>query len=310
MKDRFSLLTWMPLTCAAMLLCCMLFVGLDAAARDYDVYILAGQSNMDGRGNTADLDKPFAAPQTGTLIYYTNPANPDKERETKVSSGWTELAPGYSIGPGAREKGLRSKTFGPEVSFASAIAKAVPSDNPIAIIKIARGGTNLHTDWAPDGYMYKALLAEIRVAMNLLEADGRHTATIRGVVWHQGESDAGHERKHPGSYRDNLGELIVNIRKALKDDDLPFVIGELAQTKPKAFREMQRKIAADNKHVGFTSSAGLGVIGGPKNDQTHFNADAQITFGKRYAQTLATLVPKASSLGFLDNQTVCLSRKR
>lgn len=295
---------------AVLFICCLLLVGFDSAARDYDVYILAGQSNMDGRGNAADLEKPFAAPQAGTLIYYTNPANPGKKGEAKVSSGWTELAPGYSIGPGARDKGLRSMTFGPEVSFASAIAKAVPSDNPIAIIKIARGGTNLHTDWSPDGYMYKAFLAEVRAATKSLAGNGRHTATIRGVVWHQGESDAGHERKHPGSYQDNLEELIANIRKALKDDDLPFVIGELAQTKPKAFREMQRKIATDNERVGFTSSTGLGVIGGPKNDQTHFNAGAQITFGKRYAQTLATLVPRTSSLGFLDSQTVCLPRKR
>jgi iduronate 2-sulfatase len=260
-------------------------VSSSAAALEYDIYIAAGQSNMDGRGQVNDLDGVFAQPQAGTLIYYTNPADPDKAGEQEISSGWQTLAPGFSIPPGGRGDGLPAATFGPEVSFALEISEVTGTDRPIAIIKVSKGGTSLNADWSPTGFMYQSLLTEVEAATTAL-AEGGHTGTIRGMIWHQGESDG----SRVDTYQAMLEELIGNVRTAFDNDALPFVIGELSPDKPASFRAMQRKIADENENVFFASSGGLNAP-----DETHFDAASQIEMGKRFAQALAPQTPEPST---------------
>lgn len=260
------------------LLLLSLFVG-SAHAADYDVYIMAGQSNMDGRGDVADLSEPFASEQVGTLIYYTNPANPSKKGEKKKdSSGWQTLKPGYSVPPGARGKELTSHTFGPELSFAYAMGKA--QNRPVAIIKITRGGTNLRSDWSPKGFMYLAMLDEVKQAMQAM-ADRGDSGVLRGMLWHQGESDASKSE----TYQKNLEMLIANSREAFAVPDLPFLIGELAPTKPASFRALQKAIAEENDNVFFVSSKDLETT-----DRTHFDTASQIKMGQRFAEVMAKIM--------------------
>lgn len=260
-------------------------VSSNAAASEYDIYIAAGQSNMDGRGDSADLTGPLASPQAGTLIHYSNPADPTESGEALITSGWQTLAPGFSIPPGTRGGGLLSGTFGSEVSFAGAISQATSTPNPIAIIKVSRGGTNLRSDWSPTGFMYTALLAQVDTALLELNNNG-DTGTIRGMIWHQGESDTG----DAANYQVNLEELIANVRSEFGNDQLGFVIGELAQEKPQSFRDLQSDIAANNAGVGFANSAGLTTT-----DGTHFDAASQVVLGERFAQAMAPLVPEPAT---------------
>jgi len=286
MNDFFSLLKRTGLNRAALLFCCVLFIGFDAAADDYDVYILAGQSNMDGRADAAELSAPLAASQKGVWIYYVNPGNPAKKNDTdKTSSGWQALSPGYSVPPSTRGKKLPSKAFGPEVSFGYAMhqtngnanANANGKANAIAIIKITRGGTNLRSDWSPTGFMYKSLIAQVNDAMAALKKDG-HKGVIRGMLWHQGESDS----RRLDAYQAELETLIANVRKAFGQPKLPFLIGELAPTKPAPFRRLQQKIADDNDFVSLVSSKSLKTKEG-----THFDTDSQVELGKRFAAAMA-----------------------
>lgn len=259
--------------------------AFNASALDYDIYIASGQSNMDGRGDSGDLAGPLSLPQPGTLIYYANPADPEASGESDINSGWQALGPGFSIPPGTRSAGLLSDAFGPEVSFASAIGPATGTANPIAIIKVSRGGTNLRSDWSPTGFMYTGLLSQVDAALLELNNNG-DTGTIRGMIWHQGESDTSRE----STYQANLEELIANVRNEFGNDQLGFVIGELAQEKPESFRTLQSVIAASNTGVGFASSAGLNTT-----DGTHFDAASQVVLGERFAQAMAPLVPEPAS---------------
>jgi iduronate 2-sulfatase len=257
----------------------LLLVCNDSHAAAYDVYIFAGQSNMDGRGDVKELPTPIASEQPGVLIYYVNPANPSKRgEEHHTSSGWQTLRPGYSVPPGARSKALPSGTFGPELSFAYAMQKATQRKNPVAIIKITRGGTNLRSDWSPDGFMYKAMVSEVQKALEAMKARG-DSGTLCAMLWHQGESDAG----KPEQYQSRLELLIADVRGALGRDDLPFLIGELAPTKPAGFRKLQQAIAEENDHVEFVSSEGLKT-----SDGTHFDSASQVTLGKRFCAVMLT----------------------
>ena len=275
------------------------------AQQNFDVYIAAGQSNLDGRGDVSDLTgelASFAAPQTGTLIYFNNPPEPDPNDtldQAVTTNGFVTLEPGYSVAPGQfdREIGdvisLPSETFGPEVSFGSAIAAEVGSTNPVAIIKVSRGGTNLDIDWrAADptdpndegGPLYAELLDTITAATAELTADGS-TFTIRGFIWHQGESDSGSSGRRD-RYEQNFSNLMAGVRAHVGEPDLPFVIGELAQSRTSSsnpeFIALQAQIAS-NLEIGFVSSVGLTtpLSTGDGTDGTHFDAAGQIGLGLR-----------------------------
>src|SRR4051812_46273533 len=102
-------------------------VATDAArAEHYEVFILAGQSNMDGRGDarslTGDLQK-YAEPLKDVSVVYNN-------AEKVLAAAPQPLAPGYSVPPGKADRELEKdparKTFGPEVGFGHAIHDAMP----------------------------------------------------------------------------------------------------------------------------------------------------------------------------------------
>jgi len=157
------------------------FPSIAAAQQTIDVYIIAGQSNTDGRGPVSSLSEAqIASLQSDTIISYVNPGS-ERERANPTStppdldagtSGFTALvAGGFSVSSTSNR--MLSQTFGPELSFGASIAAATGSSNQIAIIKVSRGGTNLRNDWLfntnvdtgpdePEGFLYRALIERVR----------------------------------------------------------------------------------------------------------------------------------------------------
>lgn len=251
--------------------------------KHYDVYLIAGQSNADGRGTNSELTgslASFAGQQPGTRIYYVNPINQDPMNPT-WNSGWRTLEPGYSV---------ISTRFGIEVSLGKALAAKDPTRN-IAFIKVTQGGTNLHTQWDPHletgNFMWRTFANKVPEAMAALTANG-DTAEIHGMFWHQGESDG--NGSNP-TFRSDLVEFIAACRTLTAKPDLPFAIGELERDDVTPHyssgnpvgRNYQltamANIASDDPNTIVVSSAGLMT-----SDGTHFTSAAYITFGQRYAQ--------------------------
>ena len=132
------------------------------------VFIFAGQSNMVGSDSKVQDIKRFA-PFRGLEdeqphVRFTYCLG--RENKTR-SEGWVNLQPVNNI-------------VGPELSFARAVTRQI--DAPIAIIKVAAGGTHLGGDWNPDepiGFkMYplalqavRDALADLDTACRLLTAD-------------------------------------------------------------------------------------------------------------------------------------------
>ena len=275
-----------------------------AAQQTIDVYIVAGQSNADGRGDVSDLSAAqMASLENDTIISYLNPGS-ERERAVPTSNpndldvgtnGFTPLViGGFSVdGTSARQL---TPTFGPELSFGATIAEATGSNNQIAIIKVSRGGTNLRNDWRagasvdtgpdePVGFLYRALLEYVAASLAELEADGS-TAIVRGFVWHQGESDS----NNVSTYTDNFIALVEGVRAEF-GADIPFVLGELSRTRSNSvnFNNNLPNLAASAPGISFVSSEGLTT---PASDTTHFDADGQIELGQRYAAEFGTLAPE------------------
>ena len=232
-------------------------------AAQYDLYLLIGQSNMAGRGVVDDLgvsDKNISMlTQDGLWVPAADPLHFDK--------------PDYvGVGPG--------------LSFAKAMA-AQDKTRRIGLIPAAVGGSAIAA-WAPGGYHedtkthpYDAAIARTRLALK----DG----TLKGILWHQGESDS-HAEKAP-LYQGALITLVENLRHDLGAPDVPFIVGGLGDfrtdNKPGALAitAILKDAPFYIPDTGFVSASGLSHGG----DGVHFDTASARELGARYASKLTEM---------------------
>ncbi len=257
---------------------------------EYDVFVLAGQSNMDGRGAIKDLTGDlvsYAQPRNDLLIAYSNAGTRSKRILTDIVS----LAPGFSSPPidywraaGVEPFVLPAPTFGPELSFGPAFAKDLPGRR-IVLLKFSEGGTSLYQDWNPQEpkSLYHAMLEFVRTRLLMLSERG-HRAHLRGFLWHQGESD---EARPAGEYAVNLASFVQQLRHDLTAPALPVVIAEVCENGVRQqVRAGLRQVAASVPCVGFVPSDGLMTF----DNGTHLDAQSQILLGERFAEQMIRLV--------------------
>lgn len=212
--------------------------GSLTATTQVNVFILAGQSNMEGAGKING--DPTRNGGKGSLSHM---ASDDelKKRYAHLRDGegnWVKrddvmiwylgrkgkLAPGY---------GARPTTIGPELGFGHAIGDALSS--PALLIKTAWGGKSLAKDFRPPsskgvtGSYYLQMLKHVRDVLQDIEALfpelEDHEFKISGFAWHQGWND-GCSMPMTLEYENNLANLIRDIRRDLKANKLPFVIAD------------------------------------------------------------------------------------
>jgi iduronate 2-sulfatase len=271
-----------PILLAACLLTGLLNV---ARADHYDVFLLAGQSNMDGRGAVKDLQEdlaPYATTSSNVRIHFSAGG---LRRPLTVSDGLQPLAPGFSGTPGNKPGALPTQTFGPELSFGPAIAKALPGRR-ILLVKFAEGGTSLGVDWNPGAKdkLYENFIRFVRTTQDMLKANG-DTGAIRGMLWHQGEGDAG---MAPGKYQAALTEFISRVRTDLELPELPFIIGQVYDKPSRQSLIADQKATAQSvPFTGFAEADDLTTW----DAGTHFDAKSQIELGKRFAREMARFLP-------------------
>ncbi|MEZ6015352.1 MAG: sialate O-acetylesterase [Planctomycetota bacterium] len=134
--------------------CAALALAATASAQRLKVYVLAGQSNMQGHAKLSTLDYLADDPETAALLSKLR----DEHGEPRVIDDvWiayrTGDGDGEAFGPltagyGARRDVARSDDkLGPELTFGLRVAEA--HDGPVLLIKAAWGGRSLHTDFRP-----------------------------------------------------------------------------------------------------------------------------------------------------------------
>lgn len=225
----------------------------------FHLFLLAGQSNMAGRGDVSEQDREIhprvlSFNRDGEWIPAVDPLHWDK--------------PSAGVGLGR--------------SFAFQLGEADP-EITVGLIPAASGGSYISA-WAPGGYHdqtdshpYDEAIERARAAMK----DGE----LKAILWHQGESDA--EPEHAAVYKEKLRAVIAQFREDLQLPDLPFIIGQLGQFDGKPWNEYEvivdqahRELAEEMPNVAFVSAEGLT----PKDDMVHFDAASLREFGKRYAE--------------------------
>lgn len=252
------------------------------------VFIFAGQSNMVGSDSkVADVDRyaPFvgwAEAQEDVRFSYVI------GRETKKrSDGWVDLGP-------------IDGTVGPELSFARAVKERTGA--PVAIIKVAAGGTHLGGDWNPDepqGFeLYPLLLRTVRGSLALLD-EKRVRYRLEALVWHQGENDM-FEDAYRDVYGANLENFLGRLRADLGAPELPVFVGELCtktiwgmdnRGRMEAIARGQRSVAEADPRTTYVRTNHIAVeIGGEDGLHYHYGTLGQLEHGLEHASAYLSSV--------------------
>ncbi len=165
-----------------------------------DVYLLAGQSNMVGKGRADQLPEVLRVPHRTAKLF-------DHRLEENASTPQAQWQPLQPVQGG----------FGPELSFGHTVAAR--HDTPIAILKIARGGTGLFNDWRPldrddPAALTTQCVQHARQAFEQLRTQGL-APRLRGIVWYQGERDTRDTNPMPERYGEMLGTLMSAFSSTL-----------------------------------------------------------------------------------------------
>lgn len=243
-----------------------LFAGFHLQAQENNsgkvlVFILAGQSNMEGQGFIAADPKRNGG--KGSLEYLVkDTASQKRFAHLKTSDGaWKQREDVFISyldrkGPLTVGYGARNDRIGPELGFGRVMGDA--SSQQILLVKCAWGGKSLAVDFRPPsagkipyalgkktqeeieknpdlvGRYYRETLALVKAALadvrNLVPgSDGSYQ--ISGFAWHQGWNDR-IDDKFNAEYEKNMIHFIKDMRRDLKTPALPFVIGETGMTGP------------------------------------------------------------------------------
>ena len=225
------------------------------------VFILAGQSNMEGQG-VVDLDHPrYYNGGKGILNrVMANPKNAGRYAHLKDAEGkWTVrddvfvrfqnrsgvMAGGLTIGFTGYGSARERHHIGPELQIGHRLGDAIGA--PVLLIKTAWGGKSLHKDFRPPsaggvtGEYYKKMLTEAREGLANAETEFPPLAgkelEIAGFIWFQGWNDM-FNKEALAEYEVNLVHLIKDVRAEFNTPKLPVVIGELGNGGPQAGKNM------------------------------------------------------------------------
>ena len=143
----------MPCTMIAVVVGLMLGGALVSWAKPLKVFILAGQSNMQGHVNVSTFDSMADDPKTAPILNEMRgsdgtPRVCDRVWISSVGcagNGWSDVI--EQTGKLTAGFGASAEKIGPEFTFGIYLEKLL--GEPILIIKTAWGGRSLHTDFRP-----------------------------------------------------------------------------------------------------------------------------------------------------------------
>ncbi len=243
-----------------------------------DLWVLAGQSNMEGVGDLIDVSPPN--PRVMLL------GMDDRWEQAEEPLHWLVDSPDPVHSGDAKTRAERSaqthktrtKGAGLGLPFAEALIES--TNVPIGLIASAHGGTSME-QWNPSkkdqggNSLYGSMLRQIKLA----------GGKVRGVLWYQGESDAlgGNAWKvYPKVFTD----FIAAVRSDLGQPELPFFYVQIGRfingADPKgwnAVQEAQRTLVDK-----IPNTAVISVVDLELDDLIHVGTQGLKRAGQRLAK--------------------------
>ena len=248
-----------------------------AQAKKVKVFILAGQSNMEGKASVDLLKHQITAPETSKRFAHFHKDGEFIQRDD-VNIKFLNRKGKLTVGFGSPNK------IGLELEFGHVMGDKF--EEPVLLIKTAWGGKSIGRDFRPPssglpsqakldavleknntnnkkrkrkeqsmdelkaqyGHYYRLMMSDVKSVLSDLgavfpEYKG-YEADLCGFVWFQGYNDM-FDDDFRANYGKHLANLIKDVRKELNTPKLPVVVGLLGQN---GFKEAKGGMADVKKH--------------------------------------------------------------
>jgi carbohydrate esterase-like sialic acid-specific acetylesterase len=234
------------------------------------LFILAGQSNMSGRGVLPSSQVPHPR-----VITFGNDYRWKVALEP-VDDATDQVDEASKDGPGDPPR------FGPAVSFGGALVTA-RADLAVGLVPCAKGNTTIG-EWqrnVSDRTLYGSCLKRVRAA----SAVGR----VAGLLFFQGESDAltpdarSNRTFATVDYADRFAEVVAGFRHDLGTPRLPVVFAQIGRQEAAAAYRNWEVIRQQQRSIELPCTAMIRTDDLPLGDGVHFSTDAYRNIGKRFA---------------------------
>ena len=260
---------WDPQRVPLCLAVVLFLIAASSAAQEnpatLDLYLLAGQSNMAGRGQVAPEDtvrhpRVFALSDSMTWRPAYEPIHFDKPDIVGV---------------------------GPGFAFGKALA-TMDTSRVIGLIPAAVGGSPIET-WKPGAVHLQTKTRPYDDAVSrTFRVLALHGGTLRGIIWHQGEANS---KSSPEEYAAALDQLVERFRGDFEITDLPFVAAPLA---PFFTDRVPSALAINGVIMNLPDRVPKTAVVRTddltsKDDNVHLDAASARVLGRRYAEAISLL---------------------
>jgi len=254
------------------LLCLTTLQAQEYKKQALDIFLCIGQSNMAGMSPILEKDRD--------TLHHTYLLNDKNQWEKAICAD--EALNKYST-----VKKEKPQTLGVSYTFARKLENY--SKNPLGIVANARSGTKI--EWWLKGYegdndfdMYEEAVLKVKTAL-AASPDSK----VKGIIWHQGEGD--NSAPNSAIYMERLNKLVSDLRSAIGDQTIPFIVGEVGKWKGrgKGINPVLRQVKEGIPYTDWVSSDGLTSLNIAKNDP-HFDNFSQRALGSRYADKVMEMV--------------------
>jgi sialate O-acetylesterase len=242
-----------------------------------DLWVLAGQSNMQGVGDLVDVtppsDRVMLLGMDGKWRRAEEPLHWLVDSPDPVHSG----DPATRARRSAEEHKTRTKGAGLGLPFAEAMVRATGA--PVGLIACAHGGTSM-AQWDParkgerGNSLYGSMLGQLR------RAGGK----VKGVLWYQGEAEANPEKSR--AYPKTFADFIEAVRSDFHQPDLPFYFVQIGrfvhEGSPQAWnavQDAQRRLAERVPNTAVVATVDLEL-----DDAIHVGTQGLKRVGRRLAR--------------------------
>ncbi|XP_074380994.1 putative carbohydrate esterase At4g34215 [Apium graveolens] len=245
----------------------MLLVYASLVGCEKHIILLAGQSNMSGRGgvvnDTWDGIVPDESRPSRFIIQLTAGLTWEKAEEPLHRD--IDITKVCGIGPG--------------LAFAKSLLHKDSSVSQVALVPCAIGGTNI-SQWARGSQLYNQL---VRRAVAAVQGGG----TIRAMLWYQGESDT-ETLADAELYKGRFENFIINLRQDLVFPMLPVIQVALASgSGPFIAKVREAQLGTELPNVWCVDAKGLQL----QPDGLHLSSAAQVQLGKMLAHAFLQTIP-------------------
>jgi Carbohydrate esterase, sialic acid-specific acetylesterase len=255
--------------------------GVTDGAEPFDgleLFLLFGQSNMSGSA-AIEAEDEATNERIEFMVQYDCPSLDQTYGEWLVAS-----PPLHGCQWAGATTGL-----GPADSFAKAIAEAWP-DSKIGLVPCAVPGVSIdyyEKGAVSRGESYQALPEDYTSAYQMMldrAQAAQQLGRIRGILFHQGESDSGQQ-----VWLGKVADVVENLRTDLGiGEEVPFIAGELPPTACCGGHNTLVNQIPDT----IPNSAVATAEGTTIHDQYHWDSASVRLMGNRYADAFLELVPQ------------------